>query len=227
MRIKTFLLSSLVIVLGFTASAQTKSKVKFGLRGGFDYTNINGKDQYGRELNFDMVPRFNAGVVVDIPLGNQFSVQPGLLYSTKGGKTNREYLGLNTAADINIAYLELPLNFVYKPTLGTGNLLLGFGPYLGYGIGGKVDYDQNGVKTSDDIEFTDQYTTDNLSNMRYYKPFDVGGNLLFGYEFAGGFSAQLNAQLGMVDIRSENTLQPNSKAIFKNTGFGLSLGYMF
>lgn len=227
MKTRTLLLSGLLLALGFSASAQTKSKVTFGLRGGFDYTNINGKDQYGQDLNFDMVPRFNAGVVVDIPLGSQFSVQPGLLYSTKGAKTNKEYLELNTVADINIAYLELPLNFVYKPTLGAGNLLLGFGPYLGYGIGGKVDYDQNGVKTSDDIEFTDEYTTDNLSNMRYYKPFDFGGNILFGYQFAGGLSAQLNAQLGMADIRAENTLQPNSKAEFKNTAFGISLGYMF
>jgi hypothetical protein len=31
----------------------------------------------------------------------------------------------------------------------------------------------------------------------------------------------------MAQIKAENTLNPNSKVEFKNTGFGISLGYMF
>jgi hypothetical protein len=56
MHIKTFLLSSLMVALGITASAQSTSKVSFGVRGGFDYQTLNGKNQAGNDLNFDMVP---------------------------------------------------------------------------------------------------------------------------------------------------------------------------
>ena len=77
------------------------------------------------------------------------------------------------------------------------------------------------------IEFTNEYTCANPYDAKYFKPLDYGGNILFGYQFAGGLSGQLNAQLGMAQIKAENTLNPNSKVEFKNTGFGISLGYMF
>jgi hypothetical protein len=43
-------------------------------------------------------------------------------------------------AQYNLSYLELPLNFVYKGLLGTGYVMVGFGPYVGYGIMGKAKY---------------------------------------------------------------------------------------
>jgi Outer membrane protein beta-barrel domain len=227
MHIKYILLSSFLIALGFTATAQTKSKISFGIRAGAGYNNINGKNQNGDKLTFDMVPRFNGGLVLDIPLANQFSVQPAFLYTTKGAKANDDFLGLPMSTEFNLSYLELPLNFVYKPTLGKGNLLLGFGPYLGYGIGGEVEYLINGKTTTEKIEYTDEYTNINPYDARYFKPFDYGGNLLLGYQFAGGFNAQLNAQLGLAQIKAMNTLSPNSEVEFKNTSFGLSVGYMF
>lgn len=227
MRIRTFLLSGLLIGLGFTATAQNKSKVSFGLRGGFNYQNINGKDRLGKELDFGMVPRYNVGLVIEIPLADQFYVQPSLLYATKGAKINENYLDLNLSSDVNLGYLELPVNFVYKPTVGKGNLILGVGPYIAYGINGKIEYERDRNSFQEDVEFTNEVSDNVLMNQNYYKPLDYGGNILFGYQFAGGLSAQLNAQLGMANIKPENTLQSNSPESFKNTGFGISLGYMF
>jgi Outer membrane protein beta-barrel domain len=227
MNIRTILLSGALLMVGFGALSQDNQKVSFGIRGGFGYQNINGDDQRGNKLEFDMVPRYNVGIVLEIPLANQFFVQPSLLYATKGAKTNNNYLNLDMSSDVNLGYLELPVNFVYKPTLGKGNLIVGIGPYIAYGIGGQIEYNRDGISTEEDIEFTDEYSTDILTDQKYYKPLDYGGNIMFGYQFAGGLSAQLNAQLGMADIRAENTMQPNSQAIFKNTGFGISLGYLF
>jgi hypothetical protein len=44
---------------------------------------------------------------------------------------------------------------------------------------------------------------------------------------AGGLFLQLNAQLGMVDIKPDNYLFPDDSSTLKNTGYGLSLGYRF
>jgi len=227
MYLNKILLSSFLIALGFVATAQNTSKVSFGLRGGFDYQNINGKDQNGDKLTFDMVPRFNVGLVMEIPLADQFFIQPALLYSTKGANAKNDYLGLPISTEFNLGYLELPVNLVYKPTLGTGNLIIGFGPYIAYAIGGDVEYTIDGNSTKEKIEFTDEYTSANPFDSKYIKPLDYGGNILFGYQFAGGLSAQLNAQLGLAEMRAKNTLNPNSEVSFKNTGFGISLGYMF
>jgi hypothetical protein len=227
MNIQKLLLTSLILALGFNASAQNKSGTSFGIRAGFGYQNINGKDQNGANLEFDMVPRFNGGLVVEIPIGNQFYIQPSLLYTTKGAEAKDNYLGLPMSTTFNLSYIELPINFLYKPTLGSGNLLLGFGPYLSYGIGGNAEYIIDGITSEEKIEYTSEYSSANPFDQKYFKPMDYGGNILFGYQFAGGLSAQLNAQLGLAQIKAENTLDPNSQVEFKNTGFGISLGYMF
>jgi hypothetical protein len=227
MSINKILLSGFLIGLGFAATAQNNSKVSFGLRGGFDYQNINGKNQNGDKLTFDMVPRFNVGLVLEIPLADQFFIQPAILYTTKGAEAKNDYLGLPMSTEFNIGYLELPVNLVYKPTLGSGNLMIGFGPYIAYGIGGDVEYTVDGNSTKEKIEFTDTYTNANPFDAKYLKPLDYGGNILFGYQFAGGLSAQLNAQLGLAEMRAKNSVYANNKASFKNTGFGISLGYMF
>ena len=55
-----------------------------------------------------------------------------------------------------------------------------------------------------------------------FKPFDAGGNVFAGYELAGGIFLQLNTQFGMLNIKDSS-----DKSSFKNTGFGLSIGYRF
>lgn len=227
MNFNKILLSSVLIGLGFVSTAQNNSKVSFGLRGGFDYQNINGTDQNGGKLTFDMVPRFHVGLVIEIPVANEFFVQPALLYTTKGTLAKNDYLGLPISTEFNLGYIELPLNFVYKPTIGNGNLIIGLGPYAAYAIGGTIEYTVDGSSTKENIKLTDEYTSANPFDAKYIKPFDYGGNILFGYQFAGGLSAQLNAQLGLAEMRPNNTLNPNSQVSFKNTGFGISLGYMF
>ena len=221
MKNKYLLLIAVLIMFGFSAISQTEG-ISFGLRGGVNLQNINGKDNSGNKLNLDLVTRFNAGVVAQIPLAPEFYFQSGLLYTTKGAKASKNFLGVGTTGEYNLSYLELPLNFLYKPLLGTGHLLLGFGPYVAYGLGGKAKIGSNEYK----IKYTNNYSSATPYG-QYFKHFDFGGNLFFGYELSNGISLQLNTQLGMTKINADNTLSPNDKTSFKNTGFGLSIGYMF
>lgn len=207
MKMKHGFLLSAMALFAFIAQAQTS----FGFRGGVNFYNINGENTSGDKLKNKIKTGFNAGVTLDVPVAPDFYFQPGLLFSTKGAKLE------NTSdASVKLNYLELPLNLLYKPTLGTGKLLMGFGPYLGYGLSGKVE---NGSSMAD-VKF--EKNAGNAANTVYYKPLDAGANLLFGYEFASKLSAQLNAQLGLVNLNAYN-----NNAKFKNTGFGVSLGYKF
>jgi hypothetical protein len=204
----------------FTTSLFAQSMVKttdrttFGIRAGVNFQNINGEDAAGNDLKNDLLTGFHAGVNAEVPIGSGFYLQPGALYSMKGAKAT-------DGSKVKLSYVEVPVNFVYKPVLGTGNMLLGFGPYVGFGIGGKVEA-PNG--TESDIEFTKTYNANSAAPQ--FKSFDAGGNLLAGYEFANKLSFQLNAQLGLVDIRPE-TNNTNDQTSWKNTGFGLSVGYRF
>jgi len=207
-----------------TAYSQDQS-TSFGIRGGVNFQNINGKDFNNNELNFNLVPRFHAGISIDVPIAPDFYIQPGLLFSTKGAKSEGEFLGLYSALEYNLSYLELPIHFLYKPVLGRGHLILGFGPYVGYGIAGTAKYTLSDVTTERDIDFTKEYS--GLYDPNKFNPIDIGGNLFFGYEFTIGIRIQLNTQLGLTNINSKNTSLSNDNTSFKNTGFGLSLGYQF
>jgi hypothetical protein len=189
----------------FTTTAIAQSKTTFGIRAGVNFQNLNGKDEFGDNLDYKLKPGFNAGVNAEIPVGIDFYLQPGLLFSTKGAKAN---VG---DSKINLSYLELPVNFIYKPELGQGRMLLGFGPYASYAIGGTTK------NPDSDIEFGDQ--PDEL------KRFDAGANLLAGYEFSNKLSFQLNAGLGLLSLNNRES--GDNKSTLKNTGFGVSLGYRF
>lgn len=225
MKNKVLLLTTALLLFEFSANAQTTG-ISFGLRGGVNLQNINGKDIDGDKLTLGLVPRFNLGVVAGIPIAPDFYFQPGLFFTTKGAKSKDQFLGMDMSVEYNLTYIEMPLSFLYKPVLGDGHFFLGFGPYLAYGIGGKAKFNINNVSTEEKIEFTNEYEGLNPYDWKYFKPFDFGGNLFFGYELKSGISLQLNTQMGLAKINADNKTL-SGKSEFRNTGFGLSLGYNF
>ena len=220
------------IVLGTIFShAQEKTSTtggtSFGLRGGVNFQNINGKDENGDKLKNDLLTGFNIGLNAEIPVGVDFYFQPGLLYSLKGAKSEDDILGQSFNTTLKISYLEIPLNFLYKPLLGTGHLLLGFGPYVAFGVGGEATYEGGGSSLTEKVKFKKTVSSSDPNDVVYIRPMDAGANLLAGYEFSNRFSFQLNTQLGLVKINPEYEGVSNDESSVKNTGFGISLGYRF
>jgi hypothetical protein len=172
-----------------------------------------------------MLLGYHGGVNVQIPIAPDFYFQPGLLFTTKGAKNNYGSL----TGTYKLSYIELPLNFVYKALLGKGSFMLGFGPYIGYGIGGKASVQYSSTTYETDIIFKSVVEAGDPW-VPYFKAFDAGGNIFAGFEMAGGIFLQLNGQLGMLKINPEDnrTLKIYSdKLSVKNTGFGISIGYRF
>jgi hypothetical protein len=210
MKTKLFSLILIFILSGSMAIAQgtVGSKTSFAVLGGVNLQNLNGKDESGNKLENDMLIGFHAGVNLQLPVAPEFYFQPGLLFSTKGAKIS--------TTSYKLSYIELPLNFVYKALVGNGYFMLGFGPYVAYGIGGT------------DIEFKKTVEAGDSDAIKYFKPFDAGANLFFGYELPAGLFLQLNTQLGLLDINPEdNRIAGDNESTLKNTGYGISLGYRF
>ena len=168
------------------------AQASFGVKGSFNMFNLAQKDADGDKIENKMIPAFDAGVFAEIPLADEFALRPELLFATKGAKTK------STDVKIPLSYVELPILFLYKGGLSNGKVLLGFGPYVGFGVAGD--------KFKDDI----------------FKPFDFGGKIMAGYEFGSGISMAINASNGLVDIEKADL-----DSSTKNVGFGLTLGYRF
>lgn len=222
MKFKITAIATMLLLSATFTFAQTTGPA-FGLLGGVNFQNLNGKDMSGDQLDNDMIIGYHVGANVQIPIAPEFYFQPGLLFSTKGAKTTTGPV----TSTYNLSYLELPLNFVYKGLLGTGYVMVGFGPYVGYGIMGKAKHEGGSVSYESDIEFTNTVESGDPLTETYFKPLDVGGNVFAGYETGGGLFFQLNAQLGLLKINPEDNRLPENELSIMNTGFGLSLGYRF
>ncbi|MBP1652939.1 MAG: hypothetical protein H6Q26_3096, partial [Bacteroidetes bacterium] len=156
----------------------------------------------------DLFTNVRAGITVDIPLAEEFYVGTGLLYSGKGGKDD----GVKT----NLSYLQVPVNFLFKPEVGTGKLNLGVGPYLAYGVAGKH-------KTTVGNADVSVKAFDDEAGVARLKRFDAGMGIVAGYELPVGLYLGLNADLGLINAY-DNTDNGRS---WHNTSFGVSVGYKF
>lgn len=213
MKTRSLLLLTTTLLFTTCLSAQTT----FGLRGGINFYSNSTKDADGDKAETKLITGFNIGANAEIPVGIDFFVQPGILFTTKGGKSKE-----NDTKTV-ISYIEIPVNFLYKADLGSGKVLLGFGPYLAFGVGGKMEA-PNGDEV--DVKFTNEVQADDP--VAYYlKRMDAGANFLAGYEWASRFSVQLNAGLGLANIQPKVEGFDIGESSIKNTGFGVSVGYRF
>ena len=218
-RIGSFILILMLSVPLAIAQSADKARVSFSILGGVNFQNLNGKDTDGDKLENDLTLGYHAGINIQIPFAPQIFFQPGLLLTTKGAKNSNNSITVKT----KLTYLELPLNVVYKALLGEGAIMIGFGPYIGYGIGGKLKGDNDET----DIVFENTVKVSDPDDVAYFKALDAGANIFAGYELANGFFFQLNTQLGLIKINPKNENFTEDKSTLKNTGFGLSLGYRF
>lgn len=197
----------LLSVAAMFIAGATFAQVKFGVVAGPQFSSQTYKVNGSKETS-DLLTGLRGGLTVDLPLADEFFIQPSLLYSGKGGK---EKVGGLTFTE-RIHYLQLPVNFLFKPEVGSGNLYIGAGPYFAMGLGGKMEGELNGSVISNDIDW---------DNDR--KRFDAGANFQFGYELPAGLNFGLYADLGLVNIR-QNGDSDNSR---RNTSFGVTAGYKF
>ncbi len=192
------------ISLLFFAFALTTSalfaQVRFGIQAGPAFSSMTSKAS-GVKLTYNKTG-FTAGVLAELPLSESgIHFRPALNFVQKGG----DFEG----ASINLNYLELPLDFVYKLEAGSGKLFLGVGPSFALGLSGKAKSGGD----SEDIEFG--------SGEGEVKPLDLGGNILAGYELSNGLFLSVNYNLGFSNISNESEVKT------RNNYFGIKLGYLF
>lgn len=111
---------------------------QYSLKAGLNLSTFKTENTSGNEK---LKPGFHIGGAVAFPISQEFAVEPGLLFSTKGYSYDfSDYSSTN-----NLNYLEIPINGVYKIDIGGKYILINGGPYFGISLGGKqkLSYDGN------------------------------------------------------------------------------------
>lgn len=131
---KKVLLSALAICAFGFANAQDKgsdSSMRFGVKAGLNMTN------FGGDADTDGATGFYVGGLVDFTIGENFHLQPELLYSMEGAKTDD--------VDLGVSYIRIPVMFKYYVMEG---LNLQAGPEIAFKAGADDEIDE-GIKSMD------------------------------------------------------------------------------
>jgi hypothetical protein len=201
----------LLAVAALMIAGASFGQTKFGVVAGAQFSSYTLK--LGDEKSTsDLLVGLRAGFTADLQLADEFYIGTGLLYSGKGGKVKG-----TDDAKVKLGYLQVPINFLFKPEVGAGKLNLGAGPYVAYAVSGKYKVGD----TSTDI-FGDDVTSDDGAA---YKRFDAGLGIVAGYELPVGLYLGIHADLGLINTLKKPDLPGDYSS--KNTSFGVNVGYKF
>ncbi|WP_374164362.1 porin family protein [Arcticibacter sp. MXS-1] len=200
----------LLITAMFAAagSANAQDGLRFGVKTGINFATLKMKSGEYSSSN-SSVTSFHFGGFVDVPVSARLSIQPGLTLSGKGMKMGED----DDDTKANLMYVDVPVNAVTRIDAGPGKVFLGAGPYLGYGLSGKI----KGPDGKQDVKFGKDEELRRL---------DLGLGFIGGYQLPSGFNFNLGYQLGIKDIEPEAG-NDNSESSTKNRVFSISVGYLF
>lgn len=180
-----------LFLVGAVALFGAMNAQTFGVKAGMNIstlTNIDGsKSKVG----------FNAGVLMNAPLAANFSIQPELLYNSKGVKEDG-----GGGGSINLDYISLPVMFQYN---ATPMFYLEAGPEFGFVVSAKAKGGGATLDIKDEVQ-----------------GFDVGIGLGAGYYFIPKLGITARYVAGLTDV-----LKDNSGDSVKNNVFQIGLAYKF
>lgn len=221
MNLKRLAIGSLSILLASSGLMAQKSSAI--LRGGVNFANISNAND-GSTSDSKMLTSWQAGIIGDLALTEFLAIQPGLLYSSKGVKTEASSGGLNQKLTFNPQYIEVPVNLVFKTPTGNAKFFVGAGPYAAIGVAGKFKGEgvfdfSNKIEYSDDDPLTAE---EEGAGAFRVKRFDYGLNGLIGIE-ASSVVITANYGLGLAKIQSGTDNNDNDNN--KHRVFSLTLGF--
>lgn len=231
MKKKILFIISTVMVVSFSVFAQNNSVM---LRGGINLANVTITDD-GRIDDAKTLTSFQVGFIGDINVSSFFSIQPGLVLTGKGSKTQDGDPSDATyyRATTNPIYIELPVNLVFKAPMGsTSRFFAGAGPYLAMGVGGKNEVDGKFLGASFESEDDIEWSNDDPTTLDYeegagfgiMKRFDYGLNGTAGLEFTKiVFSVNYGLGLAKLQSGSDNSSDDKNKHRVLSFTLGLKL----
>ncbi|OJX32592.1 MAG: opacity protein [Chryseobacterium sp. 36-9] len=175
---KKLILTAAIAVFGLS-NAQT-----FGLKAGGNVSSVSNSDDSKAKFGF------YAGAFVNVPLAESFNIQPEVLYSGKGVKSDD---GSNI--NLNLDYISIPVMFQYK---ATPQFYLEAGPEFGFLISAKAKANGN----SGDVK-------------SLFNGFDFGLGLGAGYDFTSNFGANIRYVAGVTDIIKNNNGDASRNGVFQ------------
>lgn len=249
---KNFKHLAFVILLIFTTiQMQGQEQVRFGVKGGMNMSSFNKFTLQDYYTDVSIRFAYHAGIFTEIPISALLSVQPELLFSSKGtrykiyntftlsGTTGYSHKSYMLNLKYKPCYIELPVYLKAGFEAGVGKIIVGIGPYIAYGVCGKLKTDvgislysgkpplnpTNTIKEKKDV-FEPGEIEIPLYNS-HLKRFDAGFAGYVGYELNSKISFTVGFQKGLANIDNFDEKRDQISEKLKNKTLALSVEYKF
>lgn len=201
---KKILLTSLLGLLTIVGYSQAR----FDIHGGMSMANITNSEA-------DLKVGYTLGVGMDYSFNDMWSFQSGLNFTSKGCKASEAGVDLK----MNPVYLDIPLLAALKIDITEGNrFLINLGPYVGFGLGGKMTVEQGGAEIG-----TKLFKKVDGAKEAVMNRCAVGLQYGIGFELDNHYLINLTGQYGFTNMVKESFVDESNK----NLAFLLTVGYRF
>jgi hypothetical protein len=219
-----------LLLISFQSFCQS-SKIKFGVQGGLNYSNLKG---YTIPDYFEIKERagfaYLGGVNIEYQLKSKLSLRLELNFERKTQKVVDNEFYIISGVDGNIEgnynydikknydYLTIPMlaKYYFKEN---NSFFINGGPFIGYLLKSTVTNDLEEIKN---LNNDDLVTTNNHTKLDFGLTFGLGKN--FAINEKNAISIEIRENLGLVNI-SKNPVWGNGT--IKTNSIGLLVGYSF
>jgi opacity protein-like surface antigen len=179
---------------------------QFGAKAGMNVSTISdeGFDDTKSKVGY------YAGVFMNVPVSESFSIQPEVLYNNLGSKVSSTVLGTTYSSTLNLDYVAVPVMFQYK---ATPQFYLEAGPEFGFLVNAKQKFDDGSSSTVTELDKED------------FNSFNMGVGLGLGFDISKNVGLNARYVAGFSDITKESG--PAADAKNKNNAFQVGLNIKF
>lgn len=186
--------------------------IKFGITAGPVLSDLRSKVD-GEKEKLDPKIGFAAGLLLNMAITDNISIQPRLNFVQKGGKEKEE----EETLILSLNYIEVPVNFIYHFGETQSSFFIGAGPSFAFGISGKLKYEYEGMGSeSIKVKFGNK-------DEDHFKRLDIGANIIAGYNISQNLfiSAQYNHGFSNLFIGG------NDDGKLNNRYWAVKVGWLF
>ena len=174
---------SIVFVLLLAGTASFAQRFDIGIKAGANISNFSGSSN-ASQVKTNTLVGFHAGLFLGLYAGNNFSVQPEVLFSTQGAKIEDG----TTTKDYKLTYINLPVMLKYR---FNGGFYLEAGPQVGFNVHSTVAGNSEDFAKSTDLA--------------------IAGGLGFSSKIGIGIGARYVAGLSKVGDFNASATKPDYK----------------
>ena len=214
-----------IALFTFAGFATLSAQISLGAKVGYNWNNVSAP-AFNGTLNFKQMTNVNFGLVAQVVLTDNFSIQPELNYVQKGFRIQETKdltlynvpIPLGVSAVTAVKYIDMPVLAKYKFRGQGASGYVFAGPSVGYALSGNLETHAQVI-----IDIKVGTVPINLDAVNY-KRFEVGGVVGAGFEVPIG-AAKLFAEGRYTHGFNAVYQVPVIGAEVKNTSFGVSAGF--